>query len=349
MKNKRIFLTLLVVLVVGLLLVSIGCGAAKVNPTPDKPLDVSLAQNNPPPAVFVWGVTEPWAKEVEEKTNGLMKFTHYNAEALGPAKENWNMTVSGLADVGFQFASYVPGSFYLCQAVEIPGSGITTATVENQVLMELYRTNKYFQEEFKAAKVLFFTGCPTRVLHTTKPVQTLEDLKGMKIATLGRWDARAIELLGGTPVNILVPDQYMALEKGIVDGTLLLNEGILAFKLNDIVKHSTHNIELNMISGWVAMNWDFWNSLPDNLQKDVQEVSDTWSKKAGEQLDKTETECSGALAGMGTTVYDLTEAEKARWNQKLEPMLGEWITMINEQGKPGQEIMDEIGKLSKKY
>lgn len=345
MRIKFILLPLVIVLI-GVLAVT-GCAKEQVAPTPAV-IEIRLANSNPPPAVFVWGVTEPWAAALEAATNGRMKVIHHNAEALGPAKDHWDLAVTGVADVSHHFAGYSPGLFLLAQVVEIPGTGLKSAVQENQVLHELYLTNEYFQKEFEAAKVLFYAGCPTRRLHTKEPVHTLEDLKGMRIATLGSWDARVIELLGGTPVHILVPEQYIALEKGIVDGTLLLQEGVVAFKLNDMVKH-TVDVNLTLFSGFVQMNWDYWNSLPADLQKIVMEVSDAHNVKVGKAVDESEAVCAGVLKDTGGEIYTLPPDEEARWLNALQPMLGEWVAQIDAKGMPGQKILDEVMEVAKKY
>ena len=341
--KKYVFICAIVLMVGALIL-----GACAGPGAPGKAIDAKLANANPDPAVFVWGVTAPWAEEITAATNGAITFTQYNAGSLGPYNEHWNMVAQGLADVSFHFASYSPGAFDLAQVVELPNTGILTAVTENQVLFDLIQNNKYFQKEFEAAKVLYCASTPKRVLHTTKPVRTLEDLKGMRIATLGKWDSRAIELLGGTPTHVLVPEQYMALERGIVDGTLLLNEGILAFKMNEHIKFSVYS-DFPMICGFTSMNHDFFNALPRNLQKTVVEVSDTWSVKAGENLDKAEAEMGGVLESMGIEQYVLPPDERARWDKAVEPLLAEWIAVADSEGAPGQEILDEVKMLAEKY
>ena len=66
-------------------------------------------------------------------------------------------------------------------------------------------------------KVLYLHAHGPGLLHTKKPVKTLEDLKGMKIRSTG-FSAKVVEALGAVPVAMPQGETYEALSKGIVDG-----------------------------------------------------------------------------------------------------------------------------------
>ena len=76
---------------------------------------------------------------------------------------------------------------------------------------------KFKPKEFDEVKVMYFHGQPPGILHTKKPVNKLEDLKGMKIRTFGS-NAEFMKLLGGIPVAMPMGDAYDAISKGVADG-----------------------------------------------------------------------------------------------------------------------------------
>lgn len=86
------------------------------------------------------------------------------------------------------------------------------ANIGNQVY------EKALQEEFKGVKVLELNGCIQSFLWTTKPVHTLEDLKGLKIRTPGGMQTGYIKSLGAQPVFMPLGDVYLAMETGTIDG-----------------------------------------------------------------------------------------------------------------------------------
>jgi len=348
MRGRFILITLIIVLLSALAVG--GCAKAPPTPapTPTKPLEITLASSEPPPSVFVWGVTEPWAKEVEESTNGRVKFIHHNAGALGPIDKHWNLAVTGVADVTFQQVIFTAGVFPLVEVGEIPGTGISSSAAISRVMHEMYLENEYFQKELEKAKVLFFSGGPPRILHTRNPVRTLEDIKGMKVGTIGHYNTRSMELLGASPVNMPVHDMYLSMETGLIDGFVLINEGMLAFKLTEVSKY-TININLSPFSSIIAANWDFWNSLPADLQKIIEEVSYTWSEKSGTAVDKSNEEAVAVMKQAGVEFYDLPPEEQARWYEQLKPMMAEWVATMDAKGIPGQAILDKVMELAKKY
>jgi len=38
-----------------------------------------------------------------------------------------------------------------------------------------------------------------------------------------------------------------------------------------------------------------------------------------------------------------------QWDKKVEPLLAEWVDVVEGEGAPGQEIIDEVRKLAEKY
>ena len=65
---------------------------------------------------------------------------------------------------------------------------------------------------------MYFHAHGPGVLHSKKPVHTLEDLRGMKIRSYG-FNAAMSKALGGVPVAMTQADVYEALQKGVADAT----------------------------------------------------------------------------------------------------------------------------------
>jgi TRAP-type C4-dicarboxylate transport system substrate-binding protein len=51
-----------------------------------------------------------------------------------------------------------------------------------------------------------------------KPVSTLDDIKGLKIRMSGGPPTDMMKALGGVPMLIPMPDNYISLQKGVIDG-----------------------------------------------------------------------------------------------------------------------------------
>ncbi len=315
----------------------------------DKPIELKVAFGEPAQAFFFWAVLEPWGQEIEEKTGGRVTFRHFHSAALGPANEDWDLVVKGVADASWHLCSYTPDRFPLSEIVVLPSSNIRNAKQVNKVLHDMHASNEYFQKEYEENKVLYFAGGPPQYIWSIDPIRSLDDMKGKRLGVNGAWMADIVELLGGTPVYMIPSDMYLSLEKGIIDGVLLINEAMLAFKLGEICKNCVQ-IDLSCFPAVVSMNWDSWNSLPADLQDTIMQVSEEWNDEAGVVVDKINYEdCSAALKDGGTEYYVLPEDVEAQWYSLLEPMLGDWVAGIDDRGMPGQDILDEIMNISKNF
>ena len=77
------------------------------------------------------------------------------------------------------------------------------------------------------------------LLHTaTKPVHTLEEVKGLKIRATGT-SQLIVRAFGAAPVAMSQGEAYDALAKGIVDGTLVPMEALEGFKQAEVLKYTT--------------------------------------------------------------------------------------------------------------
>jgi len=123
-----------------------------------------------------------WAEQVHTVTEGRVKVVvEYD---LGHPKTMFNLVEDGVADASWSYHGYVPGRFTLPMVAELPGPEADAEAVS----VALWRTySKYFAKtnEFSGLKLLaLFTHGPGQ-LHTRTPINSWEQLKGMKIRVGG--------------------------------------------------------------------------------------------------------------------------------------------------------------------
>lgn len=70
--------------------------------------------------IVIYGVIDPWIKEVEKRTKGKVKITNFPGSALGKPPEHYDLAVKGLADVASCAPAYMPGRFPLSSVIELP-------------------------------------------------------------------------------------------------------------------------------------------------------------------------------------------------------------------------------------
>lgn len=213
--------------------------AAAMAWTPLQAQNLLLAPAAPPvhPAYYMY---EKFAAFLEEETGGAMTGTILGPEVVAlPQMKDALQT--GLANVGNALPLYF--------AADFPQTGVAGDLAllgRNPYAMGLAMTEfgvtcGVCQDEFKTFGAVFLGSGSSNVyaLITTKPVRSLDDLKGMRLRSGGAPYSRWAENFGATPVNLPVGDTFEAMSQGTIDGTMASIVDMLSYRLVDIAKYVT--------------------------------------------------------------------------------------------------------------
>ena len=312
-----------------------------------KPIELKLSHYVPTTHTIHVEVFAPFAKELEERTKGRVKVVIYPSEALGKAKDHYDIILRGIADMGPFIQAYTPGRFPLSSLMDLPLQ-IPSAKVGSRVLMELYE--KYLKEEYSGIKVLHFQVTDPGHIHMAKKlVKTLEDLQGLRLRSPGPQQNSIVKALGASPINIPIPELYDSLQRGMVEGTFLPFAGIRDFKLFDLIKyHTLANLYVTP-SGFV-MNLKTWNSLPSDIQKMIEElIGPQIAEKAGAAFDQKALLAMEDAKKGGAEIYQPPPEQRKIWNDQLRPINEKWVADMEAKGLPGKKIYEDARLLIEKY
>jgi C4-dicarboxylate-binding protein DctP len=120
------------------------------------------------------------------------------------------------------------------------------------------------------------------ITNNLRPIQTIEDLKGMKMRTPPiDMTIKTFESLGANPQMVAYTETYMALKQGVVDGQENPFSNTVDMKFYEVQKYlSVVNWQLHPDPFYVNPEW--YNSLPDDLK----EAFDAAAKEAMEYSNK---------------------------------------------------------------
>jgi TRAP-type C4-dicarboxylate transport system substrate-binding protein len=325
-----------------------------VAPAPAQVIKLTLADQNPQTG---WGGVEalqPWVKKVEEATKDKVKIDVYYSQTLAKAPDIWNAVKTGVADMGWCFHGYWPDMTPLADVVTLPGLPIKTAEKGSEVLWKLYEKFPAIQNHFKDVHVLMlWTSHPYILITTKKQVKTMEDLKGLKIRVTGGPPTDQMKALGATPILMPMPDTYLAMDKGVIDGMAAPWEPILAHRLYEVVKYYTI-VPLSAVYFSMPINKQRWNSLPKDVQDGMTSVSGLegarfWGRNFFDRVEGAVDEIV-KKGGYTMTKYIVPPDEAERWRKAAgEPIWREWVKKMESKGYPeAQQILDTALDLLKK-
>ena len=225
--RKNDGLLFVVLWVIALILVVPSPGAAE-----EKTWTIRFHYEQPKTAPLAVYGFEPWAKEVEKATKGRVKVQIFPGDTLFKTKSDAVESVRlGIADVAFMYAWSFTPKFDLTDVLGVPFI-VPNAEVAGRVTWALFQKFPEMQEQWKDVKVLtIWTTDPYVFITTKKQIKVLEDFKGMKMRVTSGMAVDMMKLLGGVPVTFPMPDSYLSLDKGVIDGMAAPGEAITGFRL----------------------------------------------------------------------------------------------------------------------
>ena len=317
-----------------------------------KTVTLRFAHQNPDTGMSSVKCVDPWLKQVEKAANGQVKIQAFYGQTLAKGKDMWNAVKTGIADIGWCFHGYWPGMTPLSDVISLPALPFKTAEKGSEVMWKLYEQFPEIQKEYKDVKVLlFYTSDPYTLITTDKQVKTIADMKGLKIRMTGGPPTDMVKALGGVPMLIPMPDNYISLQKGVIDGMGAPWEAIHVWRFYEVVKYYTE-VPFPAVYFSIVMNKNKWNSLSKDVQDAIMSVSGEagskfWGRNFFDEM-KAEGVKKIREKGQGDNLYELTPEERAKWLEiGGKPVRSIWVEKMKKKGfSNAQEILDTAIRLS---
>jgi TRAP-type C4-dicarboxylate transport system substrate-binding protein len=285
-----------------------------------------------------------WAKEIETRTNGQVKIQIFPTGTLTKPQQCYDGVVNGISDIGMSVFAYTRGRFPVMEALDLP-LGYPSGLVASRTANEYYQ--KYQPKELDDVKVLYLHGHGPGLLHTKKPVQSIEEMAGLKIRSTGL-SARIVETLGGVPVAMPQNAAYEALQKGVVEGTFAPMETLKGWKQAEVIKYTTDSKSVGYTTAmYVVMNKDKWRKLPADVQQVFDAVSKEWIDVHGETWDKDDAAGREFTLSLDNQILALSDSENARWKAAVQPIIDSFATTATQKGLPGDDMVNTLNGLIK--
>lgn len=296
-------------------------------------------------------ILDVWADKVEEASEGRIKIDRFPSMQLGgKPPELMDQAIDGVADIVWTVVGYTPGRYPSTEVFELPFM-MTNARAVSHAYWEMFE--KHMKDtEFKDVHILATWVHGPGLIHSADPVETPEDLVGMKIRGGGRSVNALLEELGATPVGMPVPAIPEGLSKGVIDGTTIPWEVTSALKVPELVENHTEftGKALYTLTFVLAMNKDSYEGLPEDLQQVIDDNSGLeFSVFAGGTMADADDPSREFALDNGNNVITLDEEQTAVWRERAQPIYDKWVADMADKGIDGQALLDEATALIEKY
>lgn len=271
-------------------------------------------------------------KQVEELSSGKIDVTLYPGGQLGGPEALVDLLKSGAADITNLAPSYAPDELPLSAVAELPAM-FDSSVQGTSAFDELITEGGYlYDHEWKPRglhPLMGVTSAPYEVLSTKKPIESLDDLKGVKLKTAGGATDITARLTGSVPVQLTASETYNALQRGTVDGRYGSYENQPYLGIEDILQYGTRGAHVGGFTQPIVMSQEGWHNLTPDQQKVIDKAAritrDSYSKKADEADEETRKQM---VEDHGWKLYELSPAEQKQWAAAMAGSREQWIERI---------------------
>ncbi|MGH8487047.1 MAG: TRAP transporter substrate-binding protein, partial [Pseudomonas sp.] len=259
-----------------------------------------------------------------------------------------DMARNGVADIVWTAPAYSAGKFPRVEALELPFVLPYGGKAGNEIIWKFYE--QYAKDDFKGYKVLVVHGDGGMNLHTRgTAVQTLADLKGLKLRASSRTAAKTVESLGATPVSMPPAQMTEAISKGVVDGALAAWEVVPATKLDEVTEYHSKTPDGKPAFGYTVLAMLMNQRKFDSLPPDLQAIIERNSGKALSERFATAWDKASDAAYTATPAKGLVTIEPKAYSEmqaSSAQAVQQWIKEANDKGLDGQALVQDVRSLS---
>ena len=269
------------------------------------------------------GIT-PWINEVENAAGGTIKIELYAGSTLGAFSNIYERTLDNVAQISFGAFGTIVGPFPRTQVSNLPF--LSDNTEQSSVALWRLYDKGLLDPEYNKVKVLglFFTF-PGLEMNTNKPIATMDDVKGLRLAVPSRTVGDIAVQLGASPNFLTPPDFYLGVRHGLVDGVVVGWPAIKTFKLVEVTKYHLE-LPLGEAPAFVFMNLAAFAALPSEAKAAIDKFSgETLSHRMGTVNESAaEDEAKQVAAEPGQSVTTLSAEQTGLWKARVQPIADAW-------------------------
>ena len=279
-----------------------------------------------------------FAADVDKATGGKLKITVHSNASLFKANEIKRAVQGGQAQIGEILLSGYSNEDSIFGVDSVPFLATSYADAD-----KLWKASRKAVEERFAKQgmmVLYSVPWPPQGIYSSKPLNSVADMKGLKMRTYNPYTSRIAELAGAQPVTTQVAELAQAFATGAVNANITSGATGYDTKAWEVVKNYYDT------QAWLPKNVVFVNKAAfDALDKAsqaavVKAAADAEARGWKTSQDKTSW-YTEQLAKNGMTVAQPSAQLKADFRKIGETMVAEWSKSA---GADGQAIIDAYRK-----
>ncbi|MCI8400130.1 MAG: TRAP transporter substrate-binding protein DctP [Oscillibacter sp.] len=256
-----------------------------------------------------------WAKLIEERSGGTMSAQIFHSGQLGSKNDLLDQMLMGepIITIG-------DGSFWADYGA--PELGITSAPYVYDTWDQVWKligSDWYKEQEELLAqnglRILTTWAYGERNLMSTRPVYTIEDMKGLIVRTPNTTSyMRAFEAMGAAPTAMALNDVYTATQQGTIDGMENPMATLYGQSYYEVAQYITMTQHIKMPAQQVCSE-QFFQSLTPEQQQILKETGEEAGVLESQKQDEMLEQYVADMEAEGVTIIELDDAERAKFKE----------------------------------
>jgi tripartite ATP-independent transporter DctP family solute receptor len=278
-----------------------------------------------PPAIGM----ELFAEKVAERSGGKIKVRTFPNGVLGGDVQVLSSLQGGVVEMMTWNAGLMLNHITDFGILDFPFLYTDTAKVDAMLDGEVGKMLTDQLPQHDLVGLAFWELGVRNLTNNKRPVEKMEDIAGLKVRAqqsplfLDVWSA-----LGANPTPLPFTEVHTALETGTVDGQENPAALILASKFNEVQKYLSlthHNYNPQI----VLIGKGFWDKLNDDEKKLLTDVAMEVRLEQRRISREADSKAIAELEASGMKVNSLPDAEIARIQEKIKPVVDKYAAKIN--------------------
>ncbi|WP_117238381.1 TRAP transporter substrate-binding protein [Thermus sediminis] len=274
-----------------------------------------------PPANFHTQNIQQFVKEVEEATGGRLKVTVHPGGSLFPHPQILPAVRNGQVQMGEVLMSLLANENPLFNLDAIPF--VATSYEE---AWRLYQAQRLEVERWLAQRgvvFLYAVPWPPQGLYTRRPVDSAQDLRGLRFRAYNPATARMAQLLGMAPVQVEAADIPQAFATGIVEAMVTSAVTGVDSQAWDFARYF-YDVKAWIPKNMVVIGRRAFESLPPQDREALLQAARRAEERGWRLSQEQETRAMQTLAGRGMQVVKPSSQLMADFKRVGEAMVLEW-------------------------
>jgi len=367
-KRKGTWIAVSVLVVLGLLVAGFGCAqpapapgpapTATVTKTVEKTVTQTVTATPKPDKVFELRFGSPflgtetsnitnawWCEEVGKRTNGAVQIQFIPGGTAVKSLETLEAVKTGAIDCSDVCPAYFSAEMpigTLMNNLSMFKDHRRANIVGYRIMFDEGEVSAVFEKEANEHNMtlMYGNGNHSFAFLSRNPVNSLADLKGMKVRSSGKYLPKLYEHFGAIPTTVMASEWYEGLSRGTFDAIGLPWPYLIMYKLHEIAKYKSFD-QGGTMGTYVYMNLDTWNSFPSDIQQIMLDLRHDVMNKELAEKEKAYWTLIRIAKDAGVTFIDVPKADQDKiFETWVDVASNVWVPDCDELGKgPGARLV----------